>query len=108
MADPNKSRLFNFRLSRLGRWLLILCACGIAAGIAATPEGSGGMGWTSYVQSWIGSIFRAASGGTLGWFASRYVIGLDVSAVPEPDRPIAALSQALLIAGAAIAVAVGV
>lgn len=89
--------------TRRTRFALILAACALsAAGAWLLLE------WSGYVQGWIGSIFRAASGGALGWAVSRFAVGLDLSELPAAQRPLAGLSQALLVAGFAIAVAVGV
>lgn len=85
------------------RWAIVLAAC-FLAGLAAWLL----MDWSGYVQGWVGSTFRAASGGVIGWAVSRYVVRLDLSSLPQEQRPLAGLSQALLIAGFAVAVAVGV
>jgi hypothetical protein len=85
------------------RWAIVLALC-FLAGCAAWLL----MDWSGYVQGWVGSTFRAASGGAIGWAVSRYVVRLDLSAIPTEQRPLAGLSQALLIAGFAVAVAVGV
>lgn len=66
------------------------------------------MDWTGYVQTWFGALARAASGAALGWAISRYGLRLHLSELPDAQRPVAAISQALLISGCAIAVAVGV
>lgn len=89
--------------SRHRRWLAVVIACAVLAITAWTA-----LDWSGYVQTWIGSLARAASGGALGWAVSRYVVGLDLSTIAEDRRPVAALSQAILIAAGAIAVAVGV
>ena len=92
-----------FELNRRTRWILIalLCLAG-AAGAWLLLE------WSGYVQGWVGALFRAASGGALGWLVSRWVLGLDLSEIPAERRPVSALSQALLIGCFAVAVAVGV
>lgn len=92
-----------FELTGKTRWALILVACAVAGAAAWLL-----MDWSGYVQGWVGSTFRAASGGAIGWAVSRYVVRLDLSAIPAEQRPLAGLSQALLIAGFAVAVAVGV
>ena len=73
----------------------------VLAGLAlALIEGD----MTGYITSWGGTVFKALSGGLLGWLISRYVVGLDLSSTPAENRPLAGLSQAILIAGFAIAV----
>lgn len=89
--------------ARLARWLAVLAVCAVAA-----VFGWWVLDWHGYIQTWGGAIFRAASGGALGWAVSRYVLGLNLSEIPVMQRPIAGVSQALLVTGGAIAVAVGV
>jgi uncharacterized membrane protein YgaE (UPF0421/DUF939 family) len=60
-----------------------------------------------YLLSWAGTAFKALSGGLIGWAVSRYVVQLDLSEVTKEQRPLAALSQAILIAGFAFALATG-
>ena len=62
---------------------------------------------TGYLTSWAGTVFKALSGGLMGWLISRYVVGLDLSSTAAEQRPLAGLSQAILIAGFAIAAATG-
>ena len=64
-------------------------------------------GWTSYVQSWLGSSFKALSGGCIGWMVSRYVVELDLSEINYEQRAMAALSQAILIGSFALSLATG-
>lgn len=67
------------------------------------------LGWESYVQGWVGAMFRATAGGTLGFLFSRFGLGLRLGDIsPEVVRAEAAKSQALCVVGFAIAVAVGV
>jgi hypothetical protein len=61
----------------------------------------------SYVQSWIGTSFKALSGGFIGWMVSRYVVELKLSEISEEHRPLAALSQAIVIGAFALALATG-
>lgn len=89
--------------TRRNRWLAVVGLCAALALVAWVA-----LDWAGYVQTWVGSLARAASGGALGWAVSRYVVGLDLSTIAEDRRPVAALSQAILIAAGAIAVAVGV
>ena len=84
------------------RWLIL----GLVV-IAAMNYAMTGFGFTQYVQSWGGTLFKALNGGVIGWLISRYVIGLDISELPLELRPQAALSQAILIAGFALALATG-
>ena len=65
-------------------------------------------GWTNYVLTWVGVMFKAVSGAFVGFLISRTVFKLDLSKIPEDLRPQAALSQAILVAGFAIAVSMGV
>ena len=64
-------------------------------------------GWTSYVQSWLGSSFKALSGGCIGWLVSRYIVELDLSKISDEQRSTAALSQAILIGSFALSLATG-
>lgn len=88
-------------MKRKTRWVFLMLACAVGALIAFTA-----MGWDGWVFNWIGKLFRAASGGGLGWAVSRYFAGLDLSAIPADQRPLAGLSQALLIGFGALAAAV--
>lgn len=65
------------------------------------------LGWDGWLQSWGGTLFKALSGGCIGWAVSRYVVALDLSALPAEQRPLAALSQAILIGAFAMALATG-
>lgn len=82
------------------RWIPVIFAILVALVYAAEQ-----MEWLDYAYSWVGSCFKALSGGAIGWAVSRYVCRLDLSQLPEPHRPLAGLSQAVLIAGFANAVA---
>lgn len=84
------------------RWGIV----GVVAGVAAVGAGLG-LEWAGWAMAWAGAMFKAASGGALGWAISRHAIGLDLSEVEKTYRARAALSQALLVAGFAIAVALG-
>lgn len=75
--------------------------------LASMHQAMTGFEFYGYVQSWGGTLFKALNGGFIGWFVSRYVIGLDISELPLELRPQAALSQAILIAGFAVALATG-
>jgi|GEM_PF-5722917 len=89
---------------RLIRWGLVVMVC-TAAGTLAVML----FDWVGYVQSWGGAMFKATSGGALGWMVSRHVCELDLSKAGEgKDRAVAGLSQAFLIGAFAIAVASGV
>lgn len=87
-------------MSSTKRWIPIAAACLLAAIIALVL-----LNWEGYVLSWGGSMFKAISGALIGWAISKFVLRLNLSAIPDEARPIAALSQAILIAGIAIAVA---
>jgi hypothetical protein len=89
--------------ARLVRWSVVTAIC-----VAAALFGYFQLEWQGYIQTWGGALFRAASGGALGWVVSRYVLGLDLSEIPAMLRPTAAVSQAFLVGAGAIAVAVGV
>jgi uncharacterized integral membrane protein len=84
------------------RWLLL----GVLV-FAAMNQAMVGFEFYGYVQSWGGTAFKALSGGFIGWLISRFVIGLDISELPTEQRPVAALSQTILIAGFALAIATG-
>ena len=75
--------------------------------IAAIQYAMVGFEFHGYVQSWGGTLFKALNGGVIGWLISRYVIGLDISTLEAGDRPVAALSQAILIGSFAMALAQG-
>ena len=62
------------------------------------------MGQEGYALDWGGRMFRALSGGIMGLIFSRLVLGLNLSDIVAADRPVAAISQALVIAGFAIGV----
>lgn len=66
-------------------------------------------GWdmVGYAQSWLGSLFKALSGAFIGWVTSRYILDLDLSEIKEELRPMAALSQAIIMAAFIIAGALG-
>lgn len=84
-------------------WVLV-----IAVSLVAILLSGSLLGWLGWAFSWIGTGFKAASGGALGWLVSRYVVKLDLSTIAEADaRTVAALSQALLIGLFALAVATG-
>lgn len=89
-------------LSRRNRWLLIILICTLS-GLAAAQA----LGWMGWVQGWVGALFKALSGGAVGYAVSRYAVGLDLSQLPEDRRPVAALSQAILIGAFALAVGFG-
>lgn len=84
------------------RWALVAALVIAAIGYAAV-----GFDWSEYVFAWVGTVFKALCGGAIGWAVSRYVCRLDISSIRPSDRPVAALSQAILIAGFANAVAAG-
>ena len=83
------------------RWAIIGLIVLAAVAYAVTND------WQSYTESWGGTMFKALNGGVVGWLVSRFVIGLDISALPPEQRPMAALSQAILIAAFAVALATG-
>jgi zinc transporter ZupT len=67
----------------------------------------GGMGWESYSQEWLAKMFKAASGGVLGWAISHYVTGLDLSDFRDQSiRVEAAKSKCMYIIGFALALCV--
>lgn len=97
---PVRAPLFS---PRLKRWLVVAVVCVLAASF-----GWYALEWQGYIQTWGGAMFRAASGGALGWVVSRYVLGLDLSTINPMQRPVAGIAQALLVGCGSIAVAVGV
>lgn len=84
------------------KWLIL---CLIVAGSLHVAIMDFGL--FSYVQNWGGVAFKVLSGAALGWGVSRYIIGLDLSDLPAADRPVAALSQAILIGAFALGMATG-
>jgi hypothetical protein len=62
----------------------------------------------NWVETWLGAMFRAASGLALGWAVTRYLDILDLSAIDVEHRPIVAISRAIIMSGCAIATSIGV
>ena len=89
-------------MTRKIRWGVVAMLVAAAVALAFTAGDYGG-----YLLSWCGTLFKALSGGLIGWLVSRYVVGLDLSAMEPADRPLAGLSQALLIGLYAVALATG-
>lgn len=85
------------------RWMLLLAIAIVGALLAWTV-----LSWEDYVKSWVGTHFRMATGGVLGFVLSHFLTKLDLSALPEERRPTAAISQALLIAAGMLGAAFGV
>ena len=85
------------------RWVLVAIIAFTAMTYAILT-----MGYISYVESWGGSMFKTMSGGCLGYAFSRYVMKLDLSKQTAEQRPISALSQAIVIAAGMIGVPYGV
>lgn len=85
-----------------GRWLFVAVLCVIALMAAGF-----GFGWTGYAAAWGGTVFKALSGGALGFLVSRVIQRLDLSELAPEDRPAAGIGQALLVSGFAIALALG-
>jgi len=88
--NPYKRKIFQVLLA-------VLCIAGAYWSYVV-------MGQEGYALDWGGRMFRALSGGILGLIFSRLVLGLDLSQIAAADRPVAAISQALVIAGFAIGV----
>lgn len=80
-------------------WSIVALICVIAAGLSINVWDESG-----YAFDWGGRLFKALSGGAMGWLVSRYVLALDLSAIDDELRPLAGLSQAILIGCFAIAV----
>jgi len=93
--------LQNLNIARI-RWALL----GIVV-LVGMHYAMVGFGFYGYVQSWGGVVFKAICGGCIGWFISRYVIGLDISELPAEQRPMAGLSLAVLIGFFAHALSTG-
>lgn len=89
-------------MNGLLRWVPIILAVIVSIHYAITQ-----MEWADYAFGWIGTMFKALSGGAIGWAVSRFVCRLDLSSIDPAARPTAALSQAILISGFAVAVAGG-
>lgn len=81
-------------------WVVISIICLVAMAYQVVVWDESG-----YAFNWGGKMFKALSGGALGYLLSRFVLGLDLSTIDVEQRPLAALSQAILIVGFAIAVA---
>lgn len=89
--------------SRKIRWSIVGILC-MAAMTLAVLDGN----MLGYVQSWIGTTFKALSGGLIGWIVSRYILELDLSSIePGIARAIAGISQAFIIGSFALALATG-
>jgi hypothetical protein len=88
--NPYKRKIFQVLLA-------VLCIAGAYWSYVV-------MGQEGYALDWGGRMFRALSGGILGLMFSKFVLGLNLSDIVAPDRPVSAISQALLVAGFAIAV----
>src|SRR5690606_14225384 len=84
------------------RWIPVVFIVVVSLVFAAAQ-----LEWLDYAYGWVGNCFKALSGGAIGWAVSRYVCRLDLSQLPEAHRPLAGLSQAILIAGFANAIAGG-
>lgn len=84
------------------KWLVLSLIVVASLHVALTE-----FGWFDYVQNWGAVAFKVLSGGAMGWFISRYIIGLDLSKLDATDRPVAALSQAIIIGTFALAMATG-
>jgi hypothetical protein len=110
-------RISGLFSSQSSRWLLLLPLLLIGAVVAWVA-----FGWGGWVQSWVGAIFKAASGALLGYYISSRLTKLDLSAIvvnrfdfPEQRdeyrttlvRGVAGIAQAILIVGLAIAVSAG-
>jgi hypothetical protein len=85
------------------RWTLIALA-----GLVAFLVAAFGMQMLEYSLAAFGTLFKAALGGGLGAAFSKWGCKLDLSAIERDHRPVAAISQALLIGCGMIAGAVGV
>ena len=57
------------------------------------------------VEGVISKLVKAAIGGYFGYLVSRYVVRLNLSEIAYDQRPVAAISQSILIVGFALAVA---
>lgn len=86
-----------------GRWAIVAVVVALSVLYAVTLGD-----WVQYAQSWGGTAFRAMSGAVLGWITSRYVVALDLSSLPPEQRPLAGLSQAVVIGAFTLALATGV
>lgn len=87
--------------SRL-RWLLVAVVVAAGQYYAITA-----MHWGDYVASWNMVQFKVASGAFWGWFIGRFVMQIDLSAMPLSERVIGGLSYAILIGSFANALARG-
>ena len=88
--------------SRKFRWGLVAAVVFMAVLLALQERALAG-----YLQSWGGTAFKGMSGALIGWLVSRYVVGLDLSIINPEQRPLAGLSQAIVIAAFVIALATG-
>lgn len=99
-------------LSRLrtAPWvILVLCAVIAALFFPVFPDGMGGhTTLTGFVLTWVGTIFKAISAAIVGFYFTRHVLKLDMSAIPDPvARSIAGLGLALIIASFVLGVTRG-
>jgi hypothetical protein len=109
MINPIKS-LFENAATRWGSLLPLLLLAALVAWVF--------LGWDGWVQSWIGSLFKATSGALLGFWLSRTFAKLDLSVLKrenDSEEPmvralvvgLAGVAQALMVVGMACAVAFG-
>jgi uncharacterized membrane protein YfcA len=100
--EKNK-KLIRERHIRKVKWALVVLLC-----LAAILWSVLGLQAIGYVQSWGLTVFRALSGAFLGWLVSRYVLDLRLMEIPEERRPLAALSQAIIMGSFTIGMSIGV
>lgn len=94
---------------RTSPWFIIVIVAALAAYfLPIWPDGLGGhTTMQGYVVAWLGRTFKVVSGGLAGFWFSRHVLRLNVSAYPATGRPMAALSQAFIVGMFALGVCLG-
>lgn len=92
------------RLTRMAKVLDLLTTIIVLAAIVAWVV----LGWSDWTEAWAGVLVKIASGAALGLFWSRYIHGLNLSRVAQEHRPVAALSQNILVGLFALGAAIGV
>lgn len=100
-----------FKRLRTAPWVIIIMLAVLAAlFFPIWPNGAGGTTtMTGYVLSWAGSVFKAMSGGIIGFWFVRKVLLVDLSTISDPlARSVAGLGAGIVITGFIIAVCVSV
>jgi hypothetical protein len=90
--------------------VIILIAVLCALFLPIWPNGAGGFThMTGYVVSWGGAVFKAMSGGVIGFWFVRHVLKVNISEIPDwTSKALAGLGAAIVIAAFIIGVCISV